>query len=156
MISPEMLRFYPFFGTFDSEQLKEVAMISEEIALEKAATLFTKGQSTDGMFVLVEGGVDLFDVITSEHDPYYRKEYLVSEMETGAIMGVTALVEPYTPNSSARSTTPCRLIKINAAELRALADKDTRFGYILMQQVVKLVLAQLETTRGMLDAAMIS
>ncbi len=34
MISPELLRRYPFFGTLSEEQLRQIAMIAEEQTYE--------------------------------------------------------------------------------------------------------------------------
>lgn len=155
MISSESLRFYPFFGPFDDAQLKEIAMVSEEIQYDEGHVLFRKGEKTAALYVLVNGHVDLFDAITTEHDPTYYKEYVVGEMEEGSILAVSALVSPHVLNASARLTSPCRLIKIDAVELLKLADKDCRFGYLLMQQTVKLLAERLSSVRSLLATALL-
>ncbi len=154
MISPEMLRFYPFFGAFDADQRKDIAMISEEITAAKGETIYKKGEPGKGLFVILEGHVDILDRITSEHDPDYAKEYLIGEMQPGSILGIGALVDPFTMNTTARCVTPCRLIRIDVGEILALAEKDNRLGYLLMQAVLKLIMEQLNSLRGMMGALM--
>jgi CRP-like cAMP-binding protein len=71
------------------------------------------------------------------------------------VLAVSALVAPYILNATAKLTSPCRLIKINAVELLKLADQDCRFGYHLMQQTVKLLAERLSSVRNLLATAML-
>ena len=48
MISPEMLRRYPFFADMDDTSLKAIAMITEEIPLKAGEILFHSGQPSAG------------------------------------------------------------------------------------------------------------
>lgn len=155
MISSESLRFYPFFGVFDDAQLKEIAMISEEVQFDSGHLLFQKGEKTEALYVLVNGHVDLIDVITTEHDPTYYQEYIIGEMEEGSILAVSALVAPFILNASAKITSASRLIKIDSLELLKLAEKDCKFGYRLMQQTVKLLADRLSSVRSLLAAALL-
>jgi len=155
MISSESLRFYPFFGVFDDAQLKEIAMISEEVQYESGHILFRKGEKTEALYVLVSGNVDLIDAITTEHDPTYYKEFVIGEMEEGSVLAVSALVAPHILNATAKLMSPSRLIKINAVELLKLADKDYSFGYHLMQQTIRLLAERLASVRTLLAAALL-
>jgi CRP/FNR family transcriptional regulator, cyclic AMP receptor protein len=152
MISPELLRWYPFFGSLTDDQQKEVAMISEEIVCERGELLFSKGEKANAMYVLIEGNVDLYGFVSSDQDPTFCKEFLAGEMEPGSIIGISALIEPYILTLSARVTCSSRMIKIDAKELRNLCDKDPRFGSTLMKQVAKLAMNRLDSTRGLLAA----
>ncbi len=155
MISSESLRFYPFFGVFDDAQLKEIAMISEEVQFESGHILFKKGEKTEALYVLISGHVDLIDAITTEYDPTYYKEFVVGEMEEGSILAVSALVPPYILNASGKITSPSCLIRIDAVELMKLAEKDCSFGFRLMQQTVKLLADRLSSVRSLLAAALL-
>jgi CRP-like cAMP-binding protein len=155
MISSESLRFYPFFGVFDDAELKEIAMISEEVQYEKGHILFRKGEKTTAFYVLVSGHVDLFDTITTEHDPSYYKEYVIGEMDEGSILAVSALVPPHILMANARLTSPCRLIKIDAVEILKLADKDCTFACHLLQQTIRLLAERLYKTRNLLATALL-
>ena len=59
MISPELLRRYPYFADVSEDALKEVPMIGEENSATADTTLFTDGDRADSLHILVEGEVDL-------------------------------------------------------------------------------------------------
>ena len=154
MISSELLRFYPFFGILNDQQQKTVAMLSEEISLADGAELFKKGENANFLYLLLDGTIDLYDITTSENDPTYYKEYLVNEIHPGEILALAALIEPYILSLSAKASSPSRLIKIDAIELRKICETDLQFAYILTQQAAKLALKRLEITRSLLAVMM--
>jgi len=150
MISPEVLRRYPFFAMMDYDQLKAIAMIADEIQIEANKDLFLKGKPADYLYVLEEGGIELFDVAESEHDPRLHKEFLVSEHGPGDIVSISALIEPYIVQLTARAAKPSSLIRIEAQQLRKLAREDCHFGYVLMYQATTLAMKRLSTMRILL------
>ena len=154
MISPELLRRYPFFGMIDYDQLKAIAMISDEISIDEGYNLLIKGKPADYLYVLVEGAIALFDIAVSEHDPNYYKEYLVSEHGPGDVVSISALIEPHQLLLTGRATKPSHLIRIDAEKLRKYAKKDLQFGYVLMYQATTLAMNRLNTMRVLLAAMM--
>lgn len=152
MISPELLRRFPFFGIFNDSQLKELAMISEEITVEPNTILFKKGEQAKALYVLVDGNIDLIDYLTSELDPTYCKEFLAGEMEPGSVLAISALVEPYKLTATAKATQKSRLVVIDGHELQRLANEDIALGYALMRQVAKLAIERMVASRTLLAA----
>jgi CRP/FNR family transcriptional regulator, cyclic AMP receptor protein len=153
MISPELLRRYPFFGRFTPAELREIAMLADETEVTAGVVLFENGDPADTLYLLVEGGVDLFDVSVDEHDPKLRKEFFVGEIDQGEMLSISALVEPYKVTAAAKVTTPSRFVQFNAVRLREYADRDPGFGYKLMQAIARLTLDRLAETRVMLAGA---
>ena len=47
MISPELLRKYPFFGSLDDSQLRELAMLAEEETYKSGEVIFQEGGPAD-------------------------------------------------------------------------------------------------------------
>jgi CRP-like cAMP-binding protein len=154
MISPELIRRYPFFGMMDYDQIKEIAMISDEISIDKGKELFIKGKPADYLYILIDGAIDLFDTAVSDHDPRLYKEYLVSENGPGDILSMSALIEPYKLSLTARAAKPSHLVRIDAQHLRKLAKQDPQFGYVLMYQATTLAMKRLDTTRVLLATKM--
>jgi CRP-like cAMP-binding protein len=152
MISPEQLRRYPFFGRFNDAQQKTIAMLAEEITVGSGTILFNIEEPADFLFLLVEGGVDLYDVSVDEHDPKLRKEFLVGEVDAGDLLAISALVDPYRLTATAKVTSPSRFFKFDAQKLRQLCTSDVQFGYTMMHQIAKLTLERLTTTRVLLAA----
>jgi CRP-like cAMP-binding protein len=62
MISPELLRRYPFFAFLDEAQLQAVAMLSEESEVEDGAPVFESGKPAEALCLLIEGSLDLYYV----------------------------------------------------------------------------------------------
>lgn len=154
MISPELLRRYPFFGMMDYDQIKEIAMISDEITIDRGNEIFIKGKPANYLYILVDGAIDLFDTAVSDHDPSLYKEYLVSENGPGDVLSISALIEPYKLSLTGRAAKPTHLVRIDAQQLRKLAKQDPQFGYVLMYQATTLAMKRLNTTRILLAAKM--
>ena len=153
MVSPELLRRYPFFGFMDSAQLKAVAMIAEEMACDKGTVLIEADTAADALYLLVEGGLDLTYVVTDKELTGLSKEFYIGEINPGEITGISALIEPYIYTMTVRATSLSRVIKFEGAALRALCEVDARLAYGLMRQTAKAAMDRLHDTRIQLAAA---
>jgi CRP-like cAMP-binding protein len=153
MISPELLRRFPFFNFMDEGQVKAVAMIAEEITFEKDEVIVETGKPAERFFFLIDGDVSYYAVVTSEHDPYYRKEYFISDIGRGEIFGISALIEPYIYTATLKSDKVSRAIQINASALRALCEVDMKLSCGLHRAVAKAAMERLQATRTLLVAA---
>lgn len=152
MISPELLRRYPYFGDLSNDQLKAVAMIAEEKYYPKDALLVKENMAAGKLIILVEGDVDL---IYSGGGEGAVVNALVGSIAPGEVLGVSSLIEPYTFISSAKSTMPVKVIEIDGASLRSMMDKDPILGYALMRKTASAVLERLKYTQLELAAARI-
>jgi CRP-like cAMP-binding protein len=153
MISPELLRRFPFFNFMDEAQLKAVAMIAEEKEYKKDEVLVEAEKPATHFFFLIDGSVSHNAVVTTEHDPYYKKEYFVSNFNPGEIFGISALIEPYIFTATLRADKPTRAIQVDAAALRALCEVDLKLSVGLNRAVAKAAMERLQNTRMQLIAA---
>jgi CRP/FNR family transcriptional regulator, cyclic AMP receptor protein len=153
MISPELLRRFPFFGFMNDAQLKAVAMIAEDCDYLKGEEIVKAGQPASALFFLLEGDVGYYFIVTSEHDPYYQQEYFISSMNPGEIFGISALIEPYQYTATLCAEKPSRAIKIDALALRALCEVDLMLSCGLQRAVAKAAMERLQSTRVQLVAA---
>jgi CRP-like cAMP-binding protein len=153
MISPELLRRFPFFGFMGEAQLKAVAMIAEELTYEKDELIVGAGKPAVDLFFLMDGSVAYYAVVTSEHDPYYRKEYFITNINPGEIFGISSLIEPYLYTANLKADKVSRVIKINATSLRALCEVDAKLHCSMLGAVAKAAMERLEYTRVQLVAA---
>lgn len=149
MISPELLRRYPFFCCLDEQQQKAVAMIAEEVNCESGAILFTDGQPVESLYLLLEGNVDLY----YEEVDRPQRQPPVAEINIGEAFGISALIEPYRATATARAANPSRILKIEGRALRALCEVDCKLGYALMRQAAQIALERLHFTLVQLAAA---
>ncbi len=153
MISPELLRRYPFFAFLDEAQLRAVAMLSEEIELESGALVFENDKPAEALWLLVEGGLDLYYVVTDRDDPKVTKEFFLSEFSPGDVFGISALIEPYVYTACVRASAPSRVITMDGIGLRALCEVDAKLSAGLMKATAKAAMERLNDTRVQLAAA---
>ena len=153
MVSPELLRRFPFFGTLNPEQLKKVALIADEITVPAGTHLFDECQPADTFYLLIDGSVDLSYKSEEEFHPKTKKVFPVGEINPGEVFGISSLLEPYEYNATALVSKESQLIKIGADGLRKLLNDDPALGYLFMHQVAKAVMERLSYARVQLAAA---
>ncbi|MBI4730721.1 MAG: cyclic nucleotide-binding domain-containing protein [Chloroflexi bacterium] len=150
MVSSELLRRYPFFALLTDEQLRAMALVSEEKTYPKETLLLKENTAANKLILLLEGDVDL---IYSGGGEGAISNALVGSIAPGEMLGVSSLIEPYTYISSARATVPVKVVEIDGPAVRALMQVDKLLGYALMRNVSAAVLERLKYTQVELAAA---
>ena len=59
MISPEVLRRYPYFGGISDESLKQVAMLADEVKVPAGTQMFNEGDPANYLYLIVRGEVNI-------------------------------------------------------------------------------------------------
>jgi CRP-like cAMP-binding protein len=147
MISPELLRRYPFFGSLTDTQLKAIAMLSEEVAYEANQHIFEAGQAADRFYFLVSGSIVLYFVAENTTVPDRKKFFYVGHVNPEEPFGISALIEPYCYTATATTGGPSRIVSIKANDLRALYEADDRMALVLMRHVAQVAMARLHAAR---------
>ena len=150
MVSPELLRRYPFFAMLDDEQLKAIAMIAEEKSYPKDTLLVKENTTATVLSLLIEGDIDL---IFSGGGEGAIVNALVGSIAPGEVYGVSSLIEPYRYTATARATMPVKVVEINSTALRTLIDKEEKLGCAVMRNLAAAVLERLKYTQVELAAA---
>ena len=153
MISPELLRRYPFFADMDDAALKAIAMITEEVPIKAGETLYQSGEFDRALCFLEDGVVETFLVIKDNNDPTFIKEYYLNDMNPGEVFSLNALMEPKLHSITARASRSGKILRIAGAQLSQLCAADSRLGYQVMKQLAKTALERLQDTRVQLAAA---
>jgi CRP/FNR family transcriptional regulator, cyclic AMP receptor protein len=153
MISPELLRRYPFYGLLTDAQLKSIAMIAQEINIPSGTQIFKEGDQADTLYLLLQGSVDLYYTVDMEGILDFNKEFLVGEINPGDAFGISALMEPYTYTATAKADQNVRVITMDAVAMRSLLDENPKMACVIMYQVAKAYAERLRSTRIQLAAA---
>ena len=153
MISPEILRRYPFWGFLDSSQLTAVAMITEEVTIDANQRILEAGAPAQALYFLVDGGTELYHVVADPVRPELCREFYVGDIDPGEVFGISALIEPYRYTGTIRTTTRCRVLKIDGDALRGLITQDLKLASGLMYQTARAAMERLNATRIQLVAA---
>jgi CRP-like cAMP-binding protein len=141
MISPEVLRRYPYFAGIDEDSLKAVAMIAEEKSFPAGRHMFSEGDPADTMNIIIKGEVNIQFILGS------GDRRTVDTLVDGDILGWSALVEPYKYTAVGTASKDTHLVAIHAQKLRGLCAKDPLLGYRLTTQIAKLLAHRLEGAR---------
>jgi CRP/FNR family transcriptional regulator, cyclic AMP receptor protein len=146
MISPELLRRYPYFAGVSDESIKEIAMIAEEKRAPVGTRMFGEGDPANCLYIIAKGEVNIDYMLGT------GEIRTVDTLVDGDLLVWSALIEPYKTTAIGTVTKDCDLLCINAPRLRALCEQDPLLGYRLTGQVAKLLAHRLEGARVQLAA----
>ena len=143
MVSPELLRRFPFFANLTDEEIKSIAMISEEEKYEASTFIFRERGQAEKLFVLIEGTVDI--MVNTDEEGLERET--VSTLTHGDVFCWSAVVEPNVLTASALAATPTTVVAIDGAGLRAMFELDCHLGYRILQKSAEIISSRLRDTR---------
>jgi CRP-like cAMP-binding protein len=133
MVSPEILRRFPYLAGVSEDMLKQVAMISEEKTVRKGDVLFREGEDATHLYIIVEGEVDIqYELGDGTHQT-------VDTVVAGDFTLWTSLIKPHTTHSIGMARTNLRLVAIDAPKLRDLMEADPLLGYRIMDAIATAV-----------------
>lgn len=157
MISPELLRRYPFFSGLSHEQIVGLAKVASEESVEAGHYFFHERDQLDYLYLILEGAVAVVLEIPEEGvhqtvaDQYNRQlhttDVVISAIGPGEVFGVSALVPPSVATASAKATTPCRVAAFSCPELLQTFAKDCAFGYVMTQKIAHIFRSRLHDMR---------
>lgn len=148
MISPELLRRYPFFNKLTEDQLRELAMIAEEVELGDGEAAFQEGETAQALFFLLYGCIDLYYTVTEAYKAKDRKEINVGEP-----FGISTLIEPHVLTATARSCGSSRVLRFNGEELQQVLQADPQLELALLRKMAGAAIERLHAARVQLAAA---
>jgi CRP-like cAMP-binding protein len=138
MISPEMLRRYPYFADASDESLRQLAMAGHEVKVHAGATMFDEDEPADQLYIIVHGEID---IVYSLPD---GKRRTVDTLVDGDLLVWSALIPPHRTTGSGIATKDTHLVALAAERVRTLCEQDSKLGHQLMNQVVKLLSNRLD------------
>lgn len=157
MISPEMLRRYPFFAGLSHEQLVTLAMIGDEVRVDAGHVFFHEGDTLDTFFLVVEGdvaivlGVTLGDVrqpLSQQLTGAVQKaDVTVSQAGPGEPFGWTAIAANHHATAGATAVTSACVLAFGREKLLAAFEQDCNLGYRMLQQVLRVARQRLHDLR---------
>ena len=143
MISPEVLRRFPFFAGLTDEELKSIAMISNEEKYEANTFICHEQEPATKLYLLLQGSVDV--MVNTDQEGLQRET--VSTLTVGDVVSWSAVVEPHVLTASLFAATPVIMIAMDGAGLRALFELDCHLGYVVLQKMAQVISDRLKDTR---------
>jgi len=153
MISPELLRRYPFFGHLSQAQLAALAMIAEEVKLKDEQVVLEEGKPAHALYFLLEGGIDLYYTVKEDARKKECKEILVCQVNVGEPYGISTLIEPNVLTASGRSNGDSRALQFDGKALKDAMKADPGLELVLVREMAKAAIQRLAATQVLLAAA---
>lgn len=153
MVSPELLRRYQFFSLLSDQQLRNLAMVSEEVQYVDKEVILEEGKPADALYFLMEGGIDLYYTVNEAYHAEDRMEVFVGEINPGEPFGISALIEPHRLTSTARSNGVSRVVRMSKEGLLSLFEEDQGFEVLFLRRIAKAAIDRLNSSRIQLAAA---
>ena len=154
MISPELLRRFPFFGQLSDAQLDHLAMLGEQTEFDDDQVVFEQGQAASSLFFLLDGCIDLYYTISDAYHPTDRKEIPVCEINVGEPFGISTLIEPHILTSTAKSRGHSRVLGFSSVGIMKLLQQDPSLELFLLRHLSQTAIERLYATRTQLAAAL--
>lgn len=108
----ESLRAVPLFGTFTTEELREVARHADEITVSAGETLTEEGGSGQEAFLLLEGSVEVL-----------RGDTKLADRGPGAFIGEMSLIDGGPRSATVLTTADCRLLVMHRRDFISLLER---------------------------------
>lgn len=157
MVSPEMIRRYPFFAGLDSEHIVALARLGEEKRIEAGKHFFEENTTLASFYLLLEGAVAIVigvpdrsvtqDVSGQLMGDLVMKDITVSTVGSGSVFGWPALLPPHHTTAGAKALMPCKVVQFDAQALWKHFEEDSRFGFLMTQKAAAVLADRLRDIR---------
>jgi signal transduction histidine kinase len=137
-ITLETLRQYELFQAFTDEELAKIAGLCHEATCAEGDKILVEGQVAEQLFIVSQGKLSLEKRLQLGRGAKTRLA-TVGYVGPSQTAGWSTLVPPHIYTSTAICVEPTRLIVLDGAGLRRLAEQNPRTGYKLMNLVAALI-----------------
>ncbi len=146
MVDKKTLAGLELFEGLSAKALGAVAALSEDRSYAPGAIIFSPEQSSEWIFLLLEGSVRLTVHASSLPEPV-----TVAVLETpGQAFGFSTVVGQGHHNSSAEAVTRVKAVAIIGPPLLAYLESDPAVGYAVMRRMARVISRRLAALRRLL------
>jgi CRP-like cAMP-binding protein len=136
----EYLPEHPFFAGLDERWTDLVSGCASNAHLSPGRYLFREGAPADTFYVIRHGRIAIETATPTG-------SVVIDSAHEGDVIGWSWLVPPYRWTFDARATEETSLIAFDGACLRGKCEADPELGYALLQRVVQVMSARLQSAR---------
>jgi CRP-like cAMP-binding protein len=147
MILPEELEAIEFLRNLGQAHLTQLALMARLKECQEGSILFHEGQDSPFIYFVLSGEVGL------EVEEQGAESAKVYTARPGELLGWSPLLGRRAMTATARAASRCRLAVLSVEQIKALCDKDIRFGLALLRQIGLVVSDRLSNTRRCLARA---
>lgn len=141
MISPELIRRFPFSVDFSLKQINSLARAADDLHVEAGHSFFQEGEHLNKFYLVMEGKVCIAIGVldrTKEQklvDQLYKnftaKDMPVCSIDYGEMFGWSALIPPHQSTAGATAATASRVLAFDCDKLKSDFEDDYQFAYLM-------------------------
>lgn len=137
MIRLGFLERVGLFKRLNDDQLSLVRKCCVEKEYKRGDKLFCKGEDAKYIWIVIDGLIDLhFDL----PEGFTMEEGVISSLSQTMTLGWSSIMPPYKYKLSACCTTrKCKVLRLDAKELKQICEKDVKIGYLVMANLAAVV-----------------
>jgi len=157
MVSPELVRRYPFFGGLDYNDIIKLAKVADEQTMEAGHYFFQEGDELTEFYLVLEGAVAIVLQLTDQGvkqqiagqltGEIKTKDVTTSTVGTGDVFGWSGIIPPHTATAGARAITPSRVVVFDCKELWKIFEEDCHLGLVMAQKAGQVIRERLRDMR---------
>ena len=141
MISEEVLRRYPIFANLSEDQLREIALISEQVSYAAGDQIVHEGDTAVSLYIILSGQANVA-IETNLASATHSDIGLVSE---GSLVGWAGLLTDKR-SASVYAQSDVSAIAVDGNELREMLNSDCDMGYKIMRHLACTIYEHLRFT----------
>ena len=157
MISPEIIRRYPFFAGLSHDQIVTLAKVADDVTVEAGHYFFREGDEVKYIYLVLEGAVAMIFEVPDQRSgaEAFRTTHRRSADEgcrgqrswAGRSLCLVRNGISAPGRRRRKSYHRCRVIVFDAQELASHFEEDCEFGYLMMQKVAQVIAGRLRDIR---------
>jgi predicted RND superfamily exporter protein/CRP-like cAMP-binding protein len=111
----------PLFKGLSRTQVHYILMAGSLIEIEAGDILFHKGDSSNSMYTIISGEMDVFDpIIDDDSSREFGRRVLINQLKTGDVLGEMGFLRSAPRSATVVATKPVELLKINWKMIKRL------------------------------------
>jgi CRP-like cAMP-binding protein len=135
-----VLQNQPFVRDFGAREVERLADLAKAVRFERNHVLFREGDDCSQFYLIVSGLVAL-EIATP------ARAFRIDTLTAGDELGWSSVLIDQAKLFQARTLEDVEALMFEGADLRAMCEQDTAFGYALMRRLLGVVSGRLQATR---------
>jgi len=141
MVPVQTLEKLTFFEGFPPEYLQPLVNMANVVQVEADEVIFHEAEKFSNIFIVIAGKAALEIEVAS------RGATRIQTVGPGKLLGWTPILTSGPMTATARAVEPCRLVAINALQVRQACAENPNFGMEFMRRTVLALSRRLSATR---------
>ena len=134
-----LMKDIPLFHELGEGELNLLWAMGQEIGMPPDRSLAPAGEEPQAFWIILEGAVAVRSAMAG------REPSIINAPQ---VWGIASLVPPYRSPGTAVTVTQCRLVRLDAASVRQLADTNPRLGTRLYQAIAAHIFRRVRELAG--------